>query len=191
MCYTWRQLEIFDATRHTEYLTNAHNRNVMRVRKYSLLSVREVRIMSTQSTPNGPHLNAALLCEKVLQEKDGIISVIRMIDRITLTVNASLSPETLPPLPINLFALISFKSGSARGRHTVKWVTETPSGIRLPEQLLPVLFEGDNDRGVNLILNVNMIVDQEGVYWFEVHLEDQFLTRVPLRILYQRIGQSI
>jgi hypothetical protein len=44
---------------------------------------------------------------------------------------------------------------------------------------------------VNLVLNINMVVDQEGVYWFEVHLEDQLLTRIPLRILYQRIGQSI
>jgi hypothetical protein len=84
-------------------------------------------------------------------------------------------------MPISLYALISFKSGSAKGRHTVKWITETPSGIRLPEQLLPVLFEGD-DRGVNLVLNINMVVDQEGVYWFEVILEDQLLTRIPLRI---------
>lgn len=162
----------------------------MGVRKYSLLSIREVRIMTTTNNSNGPYLNAALLCETILQEKNETISIIRMVDRITLTAHASLSPETLPPMPIKLFALISFKSGNAKGRHTVKWITEAPSGIRSPEQLLPVLFEGD-DRGVNLILNINMVVDQEGVYWFEVHLEDQFLTRIPLRILYQRVGQSM
>ena len=142
------------------------------------------------TTSNGPYLNAALLCEKVLQEKDEAVSIIRIVDRITLTTHASLSPETLPPIPVNLYALISFKSGNAKGRHTVKWITETPSGLRLPEQLLPVLFEGD-DRGVNLILNINMVVDKEGVYWFEVRLEDQLLTRIPLRILYKRVGQSI
>jgi hypothetical protein len=146
--------------------------------------------MTITSNSTGPFLNAALLCEKVLQEKDEVISIIRIVDRITLTAHASLSPETLPPMPVSLYALISFKSGSAKGRHTVKWITETPSGIRLPEQLLPVLFEGD-DRGVNLVLNINMVVDQEGVYWFEVLLEDQLLTRIPLRILYQRVGQSI
>ena len=138
----------------------------------------------------GPYLIAALLCEKILQEKDETVSIIRMIDRVTLTAQASLSPETLPPTPFNLSALISFKSGSARGRHTVKWRIETPSGIKLPEQLLPVLFEGE-DRGVNLILNINIVVDQEGVYWFDVLLEDQLITRIPLRILYQRIGSSI
>jgi hypothetical protein len=146
--------------------------------------------MNNPSNNTGPFLNAALLCERVLQEKDEVISIIRIVDRITLTTHASLSPESLPPMPINLYALIAFKSGSAKGRHTLKWITETPSGIRLPEQLLPVLFEGE-DRGVNLVLNINMVVDQEGIYWFEVLLEDQFLTRIPLRILYQRIGQSI
>ncbi len=139
---------------------------------------------------SGPYLAAALLCEKILEEKDGSVSIIRMIDRITLTTQAPSSPETLPPTPLNLSALISFKSGSARGRHTVKWRIETPSGLKLPDQLLPVLFEGE-DRGVNLFLNINMVVDQEGIYWFDVLLKDQLLTRIPLRILYQRIVQSI
>lgn len=70
---------------------------------------------------DGPYLTAALLCEKVLQEKDETVSVIRMLDRITLTVPASLSPETLPPLPLNLMLFLSFKSGSARKEyHQIK-----------------------------------------------------------------------
>ncbi len=146
--------------------------------------------MGTKVNNTGPYLNAALLCEKLLQEKDGVISAIRLVDRITLTASASSSPKTLPPLPVSLYALISFKSGSARGRHTVKWVTETPSGIRLPEQLMSVHFDGD-DQGANLVLNINMVVDQEGVYWFDIILEDQLITRIPLRILYQLVGQSM
>src|SRR5260370_42592485 len=146
--------------------------------------------MATTNSNSGPYLMAALICEKVLQEKDETVSIIRMIDSITLTAQASHSPESLPPLPVSLCAFISFKAGSARGRHIVKWVTETPSGLKLPEQLLPVLFEGE-DRGVNLILGINIVVDQEGVYWFDVLLENVLLTRIPLRILYQRIGQSI
>ncbi len=138
---------------------------------------------------SGPYLAAAILCERVLQEKDETISIIRMVDRLAVTVNASDSPETMPPTAVNINALISLKSGSARGRATVKWRTETPSGLKLPDQLFPVLFEGE-DRGVNLIINLNMIAEQEGVYWFSVLLDDQFLTRIPLRILYQRIGQS-
>lgn len=139
---------------------------------------------------SGPYLNAALLCENILQEQDGTLSIIRMIDRITLTAPASSSPEALPPLPFSCNLLLAFKSGSAKGKSTVKLKIETPSGIKLPEQLLPVLFEGD-DRGVNLNLALNIVIDQEGVYWFEILLEDEFLTRVPLRVLYQRVGLSM
>lgn len=139
---------------------------------------------------SGPYLVAALLCERVLQEKDETVSIVRIVDRITLTVPASRTPETLPPLPLNLTLFLSFKSGSARGRNTIKLKIESPSGFNLPEQLLPVLFEGD-DRGVNLILALNMVVDQEGVYWFNILLEEEHITRIPLRILYQRVGQSI
>ena len=84
-------------------------------------------------------------------------------------------------------ALLSFKSGNAKGRSTIKWVMEEPSGIRGPEQLLPALFEGE-DRGVNFILNLALTLSQEGLYWFDVFLEEQLLTRIPLRIFYQRIG---
>lgn len=107
--------------------------------------------MNTAAYESGPYLIAALICEKVLQEKDGTISIIRIVDRITLNAPASHSPETLPPTQVSLSALIALKSGSARGRHTVKWIVETPSGLKLPEQFLPVLFEGE-DRGVNLVL---------------------------------------
>lgn len=142
------------------------------------------------SENNGPYLIAAILCEKVLQEKDEKISIIRMVDRVAVTVHTLGSPEAMPPTTVSLNALIALKSGSARGRGTVIWRTETPAGLRLPDQLFPVLFEGD-DRGVNVIIALNMIVDQEGVYWFAVVLDKQLLTRIPLRILYQRIGQSL
>ncbi len=121
--------------------------------------------MTTENS--GPYLNAAVICEKVLQEKDETLSVIRMIDRFNVTVSALGSPENLPPIPLNLTVLISLKSGKARGRSTVKLRIESPSGLKLPDQLLPVLFEGE-DRGVNLVMNLNLVIDQEGVYWFDV-----------------------
>src|SRR5260370_27056538 len=105
--------------------------------------------MTTQN--NGPYLVAAVICEKILQEKDETISVIRMVDRFNVTVNALGSPENLPPIPINLGLLISLKSGEARGRYTVKLRIVSPSGLQtLPDHLLPVLFDGAEDRGANL-----------------------------------------
>ena len=139
-------------------------------------------------SPNGPYLNAALICEKVLQEKDEAISIIRgVVDRVTVTSAASSLPGNMQSISLNLNAFLSFRSGAAKGKNTIKWVMEEPSGVRGPEQLLPALFEGE-DRGTNFILSLPLTVNQEGIlYWFDIFLEDQLLTRVPLRILYQHI----
>jgi hypothetical protein len=140
---------------------------------------------------SGPYLAAALICEKILQEIDGVISIIRNVDRITLTVPASTSPAQMPPTPINLYTFISLKSGSAKGRYTIKLVPEAPSGIKLPEQLLPVLFEGD-DRGANLILALNMLIDQEGIYISFIFTFTHFTSDAPLSsVYYDSKGQKL
>src|SRR5436853_6252033 len=101
----------------------------------------------------GPYLTAALICEKILREKDEVISIIRIIDRITVTIRGTSPPETPPPpITVNCNAFIALKSGSTTGKRTLKWMLEAPSGTETPEQLIPILLEGE-DRGVNLVLN--------------------------------------
>jgi len=137
---------------------------------------------------NGPYLAMAILCEKALQEQDGVMSVIRVVDRVLHTVAGPSAPESMPPLPINLVAVVSFKSGEARGRYAVKLRPETPSGLKKQEISLPVLFEGGEDRGVNVIVNISLQVQEEGLYWFDVLLDDVVVTRIPLRVVYHRFS---
>lgn len=63
----------------------------------------------------------------------------------------------------------------------------------MPPALMPVLFEGD-DRGVNAVVQLGLPVDQEGVYWLDVFLDDEkdgpCVTRVPLRVFYQPMQTS-
>lgn len=134
----------------------------------------------------GPYLAMAVLCEKVLQEKDGVLSAIRIVDRIIHTAFGSETPEQMSPVPVNLTALLSFKAGAARGTRTIKWSPQAPSGQRLPEMSFPAFFESE-DRGINLVVNLAFQANEEGLYWFDVILEDQLLTRIPLRIVYQRV----
>ena len=66
-----------------------------------------------QSTGSGPHLAAALLCEKVLQEKDGVLSFIRVVDRFGVQ-------EPQPgkaPEPIQATLVVTFKAGDTFGKH--------------------------------------------------------------------------
>jgi len=138
--------------------------------------------------PGGPFLATAVLCEKVLHERDNVVSLIRLIDRITVTAGAD-APEDLPPVPVNLVAFISFKAGMLRGKFSVTVRTHPPSGTALPETTIPALFEGE-ERGVNLQVGVAGTFNEEGLYWIEILVEGQTMTRIPLRIVYQRVAQS-
>lgn len=144
--------------------------------------------------PRGPFLAAAVLCERVLTEQDGVLSLIRIVDRITQTAVGPETPDEMPAFPVNLTAVIVLKSGSARGRHSVRITLEAPSGQEIGQEvILPVLLEGE-DRGVNLVVNLGFQAEHEGIYWVNVHFGSQkhLLTRVPLRVVYQpqRLGAA-
>lgn len=140
----------------------------------------------------GPYLSAALICEKLIQESDGTVTVVRAVDRVSVNVTSNVpglaTPQVMPSIAINnLTMFIALKSGKARGSQTITVQLERPDGVKAPAQQVSVLFEGE-ERGANLIMNLNLILDIQGLYWFNVSLEDEFLTRVPLRLIYNRQG---
>jgi hypothetical protein len=137
----------------------------------------------------GPYLGAAVLCEKVLNERDGVLSVIRMIDRITITAHGDAVRE-MPAGIVNLNLYVMFKSGDARGAYQIGVRTVSPSGPVVSTVQFPMLMEGE-DRGAALVAQITLEVREEGVYWFEVLLEDTLITRVPLRVLWQRMVFSL
>ena len=136
-------------------------------------------------TRDKPILAAALLCERVLEEKDGVNSLIRCIDRIVVQAQGQQVPGQMPSIPVSVWAFISFKSGSARGRFSVTLVPRTPSGFKLAGPTIPLLFEGEDDRGINIKLLVNFQAQDKGLYWFDVVLDDEVISRMPLRLVYQ------
>lgn len=137
---------------------------------------------------DGPYLAMAVICERVLEEKDGVLSAIRMVDRIMVNPPSGQEPPaSMPAVMLDVRLVISLKSGRARGRSTVTVRPEKPSGMRLPEIRFPVLLEGE-ERGANLLVGLNLQLDEEGLYWFDVLFEDDLLSRIPLRVIYQPLS---
>lgn len=134
--------------------------------------------------PTGPFVAAAFFCEKILEDKDGSLSAIRIVDRVTQTATGPAAPEEMPPLPIQLWALITLRSGKARGRRTIGIRPENPSGQQTELMVLPIHFEGE-ERGQNFRTQIGFVAETEGLYWFDVLLDDQLLTRIPLRVMYR------
>ena len=132
----------------------------------------------------GPHLALATFCDTVREEKDGVLSAIRIIDRITQTAAGIEVPKEMPPFTQSLTLLVAFRAGEARGRYTVQVRPEIPNGFQLPPMDVAVHFEGE-ERGANLIMRFEFAFQLEGLYWFDVLFEEKLATRVPLRVMYQ------
>jgi hypothetical protein len=139
----------------------------------------------------GPYLNAGLICEKVLQEKDGVLSVIRVIDRVTIAAMSSggAVPDMLPPSVVNFTLVLILKSGVFKGTAPIRISIHSPANKLVGESSADVFLEGD-DRGVNLISPMQIPIQEDGLYWVEVRCGEEILTRIPLRVIYQRISQG-
>lgn len=137
--------------------------------------------------PDGPFLQAALICERLLTEQDGVVSAIRVIDRVFFVTD----DDGRPVQPRHLCVLLlSFKAGSARGSFNVEIRREKPSSEQSTVLSAPIYFEGDGDRGANLIVNMSFEPDEPGLYWFDVLFEGNRVTRIPLRAIFQRPAQT-
>lgn len=135
---------------------------------------------------DGPHLNTAMICERILNEQDGVVSAIRIIDRVTFGADPD-GNLLNPQYPVTLF--IGFRAGSARGRHSLSLQVEKPSGEQIPLLTAPMHFEGE-ERGANVFFAMPFEPDQEGLYWFDVILGEERVTRIPLRAVYQPMATT-
>lgn len=130
-----------------------------------------------------PYVQVAAICQAVLQEATGVFSVIRITDRQPIM---GLTDQMQPQPLFQLWMIVILKAGEMDGKYTLRVIPETPSGKRLQAFELPVLFERD-ERGVFLATPLQVIAEEEGLYWFNVMIEQDILTRIPLRIMYQKI----
>lgn len=133
----------------------------------------------------GPYVQAACFCDMVLRSEGGVLSLIRVIDRLTHTETGPAPPEQMPAVSYPMNLVVMLKSGRARGRRTLRLVPELPSGETLPELTFTVHFEGE-EKGQNVIMRPAFAFPLEGLYWFRIYLGDEELTAIPFRVRYNR-----
>jgi hypothetical protein len=129
---------------------------------------------------DGPYLLIATFCDKVLQEKDGVLSLIRVVDRWNV-VGPS---EVMAPTVIQSNLVLVFKSGIFRGSTQLSVTPISPQNDRLKILQAQLFFEGDDDRGVNVVLPLAFPVSEPGLYWFEVSIAGRTMTNIPLHVVY-------
>jgi hypothetical protein len=134
----------------------------------------------------GPFLQVAAFCEKALREADGVLSLVRLVDRYTVQTIGPDAPAKMPPQVLNWTLVLVFKAGFATGRYEVRVKVVPPEGAGPPEVAFPVQFDAPH-RGANLVAPMQFQADQEGTYWFEIYLGKRLMTRIPLTMVYNPI----
>lgn len=134
----------------------------------------------------GPYIQAACFCDTVIEDKTGVLSLIRVIDTLTHAEAGPTPPEELPAFGHTLKLVLMLKSGVARGRYNLKIVPELPNGTTQPPLLVTVHFDGE-EKGQNIVADMNIVFTLEGLYWFDVFLDDTKFTAIPLRVKYNRV----
>lgn len=142
---------------------------------------------------DGPYLQAAMFCESVLDEKDGVKTAVRIVDRINRAIAgpAAEVPDQMQAFPYKLVFLLKLKTGNSPGRHEVELRLVNPRGEEAGPPLSQAInFETGEERGVDVVMNLMLNIEHEGVYWLDVNVDGVRITRVPLRVIYvtQRHG---
>lgn len=134
----------------------------------------------------GPYIQAASFCDQVIEDKTGVLSLIRVIDTLTHTEARPDAPEEMPPVIHHMKLVIMLKPGSAKGRQELRIVPESPSGETKEPIMMSVQMAGE-ERGANIIADVVFTFTMEGLYWFNVYLNDVLFTKIPFRMQYKRL----
>lgn len=136
----------------------------------------------------GPFLQVACLCENVVQRADGVLTLVNIVDRLNIVIQGLDAPATMPPQNYQIYLVIILKAGRARGRYDLTFEIELPDVTRKKPAVLSLNFEGEEDRGIQIVQRLSLTITQEGLHWIHISLADRLLTKVPLRVVYSRIS---
>jgi len=132
----------------------------------------------------GPYVTAASFCEKVLQEKDGVITLVRMIDQINVQAQGPLVPNEMPPGNVQVTLAVMLKAGDALGAQRLQVSLHNPdsSTVNGPEN--SINFSAGKNGGANVIMPMLIEVKSAGLYWADIRINDRLISRIPLQINY-------
>jgi hypothetical protein len=142
---------------------------------------------SAETPRPGIYLAAAVFCERILRERDDVLSLIRVVNTFTMQVRGKNLPTEMPKAlpPLEATAFLAFNCEEA-GRHRIDLVTTSPSGKRSPSHSLDINADGDG-KVENAILTFRMTVDMPGLFWVDVAIDGVNVTRMPMHIRYEPI----
>ena len=134
-----------------------------------------------------PYVSVAAICESVLREgkESKVASLIRIID----TYNIKSEHKTLPAGVLSFVLYVVLKSGEAIGKRRIRLIGTSPSGKESFSETREVQFNGA-EHGVSFEYRIKLSVNETGIFWFDLYVNREMMTRIPLRINYSQQAEK-
>ena len=128
-----------------------------------------------------PLVTVACLCEKVLSEPDGVLSLIRVVDQFAVAALPDVVERAGPHLVITL--VLCLKANGLVGKHEIAIQLHGPTKSQEPK-MVDVEFPDGPLSGANVVAQVAIgVVKNFGNGRFDVAFDGEILTSVPFRVL--------
>jgi hypothetical protein len=124
-----------------------------------------------------PTVRAALICERVLTEADGVVSAIRIFSRIELPPGAVLEAM--------LLLMLANVDPEPVPDHQILMILETDAGEQLGRQQFPIASPAEAGTSFSLVMPFRFQAPTEDrTFWlrFAYDTDEQVLTRVPIQL---------
>jgi len=134
--------------------------------------------------PVEPRLKLGVICEQVLEEKDGVLSLIRIVDQFIITITGKEPPDQMPQGVVNLTIVMSWVGGL--GSHEAAFNIVSPGGDSQPSPRSWSFNLNSLNQGHNIIVKLPVKITNSGVHWVEFILNGEVKNRIPFQVLYKR-----
>jgi len=126
-----------------------------------------------------PFVQVACICENAILEKDGTASLIRLVDRFEASLPKNLPAGMPAGFPVTIF--IRLGAGDIKGSGKVSIQARRPDGTLggKGESVIELLGIG---RGIQFKTVFHILAPQNGLYWFDVYWNDEFLTSISAEV---------
>jgi len=131
-----------------------------------------------------PNVFVTAICENVLEEKDGVLSAIRFIDRVQGSLPSDVPDEVV--IPVKVAILVMMWAGDARGKRLLSLSITNPKGETVPAGPPVTLVFTEEYQGGNTIMRIVAGLTASGRYMFNVMLDDEIISRLPLEMTLTR-----
>jgi hypothetical protein len=136
------------------------------------------------SGPVEPYLKCGVICEQVLTEQDNVLSLIRIVDRFTITITGREPPDQLPQ-GIKIMTIVMCWTGGL-GTHEAAFNIQSPGGETQPSPQSWSFNLDALNRSHSIILKLPVQIRRQGVYWIQFILNSEVKSRIPFQVIYQK-----